>query len=185
MIKNIYLGEKIRLQAQDPKEDAARMVTWQHDTEYARLLDSNPVRLWNTSQNTTWIEKRQKSDAFTDMEFAICVLENEKIIGSCGLDGISWHNRTSWVGIGIGEREYWGKGYGTEAMQILARYAFKELGLYRLNLNVFAYNKRAIKSYEKVGYVIEGRTREAIHRDSKRWDVIFMGLIHKDFRLKT
>ena len=161
---------------------AARMVTWQHDSEYARLMDSEPIRLWNASQNTAWIEKQQKGDAFTEIEFAILALNSHKVIGSCGLDGISWHNRTSWVGIGIGERDYWGKGYGTEAMQILARYAFEELGLYRLNLNVFSYNTRAIKSYEKVGYVAEGKIREAIHRDDKRWDVIFMGLLAQDFR---
>ena len=66
-------------------------------------------------------------------------------------------------------------------MKMVARYAFEELGLYRINLNVFAYNTRAIKSYEKVGYVVEGKTREAVHRDGKRWDVIFMGLLREDF----
>ncbi len=183
MNTNLYIGEKIRLAARDPKEDAARMVTWQSDTEFSRLMDSDPVRLFNASQNTTWIEKQQKGDAFTGIEFTIYTLEEGKPIGFVGLDGISWHNRTSWVGIGIGERDYWGKGYGTEAMNMIARYAFEELGLYRINLNVFAYNKRAIKSYEKVGYKVEGKTREAVHRDGKRWDVIFMGLLAKDFRL--
>ena len=185
MIENIYLGEKIRLQALDPKKDAKRMATWQRDTEYARLADSDPVRLWNASQNKKWIEDGQEEGAFEEIEFAIYALDSEKVIGIVGLDGISLHNRTAWVGIGIGEREYWGKGYGTEAMQILARYAFEELGLYRLNLNVFAYNERAIKSYEKVGYKVEGRVREAVHRDGKRWDVIFMGLLAKDLRLES
>ena len=182
MIENIYIGEKIRLQARDPKEDAKRMAIWQQDTEFARLADSDPVRLWNAKQNIEWIEKGQKGDSFTSIEFAIVVLDDEKIIGSVGLDGISLHNRTAWVGIGIGEREYWGQGYGTEAMKMVARYAFEELGLYRLNLNVFAYNTRAIKSYEKVGYQIEGKLREAVHRDGKRWDVIFMGLLAEDYR---
>ena len=182
-MKNIYIGEKVRLVARDPKEDAARMAVWQRDSEYARLMDSDPVRLFNASQNTTWIEKQQKGDAFEAIEFAIYALDEDKVIGSVGLDGISWHNRTSWVGIGIGERDYWGKGCGTDAMKIIARYAFEELGLHRLNLNVFAYNTRAIRSYEKVGYKVEGSVREAVHRDGKRWDVIFMGLLRKDFRL--
>jgi len=183
MSTNIYIGEKVRLIARDSKKDAARMAIWQRDTEFARLQDSDPVRLWNVSQNTDWIEKQQKGDAFDGIEFAILTLDEDKVIGSCGLDGISWHDRTSWVGIGIGERDYWGKGYGTDAMHILARYAFEELGLYRLNLNVFSYNERAIRSYEKVGYKVEGTVREALHRDGKRYDLVFMGLLREDFSL--
>ncbi|MCP4140957.1 MAG: GNAT family N-acetyltransferase [Chloroflexi bacterium] len=183
-MKNIYISEKVRLIARDPKKDAARMAIWQRDTEFARLQDSDPVRLWNVSQNTAWIEKQQKSDAFDGIEFTIYTLDKDKPIGFVGLDGISWHDRTSWVGIGIGERDYWGKGYGTDAMQILAHYAFEELGLYRLNLNVFSYNTRAIRSYEKVGYKVEGTVREALHRDGKRYDLIFMGLLREDFRHK-
>ena len=112
----------------------------------------------------------------------IRTLDGDKPIGFVGLDDISWHNGSSWVGIGIGERKYWSKGYGTDAMQIIACYAFEELDLHRLTLNVFAYNTRAIRAYEKIGYQVEGRIAEAVHREGKRWDVIFMGLLREDWR---
>lgn len=182
MIDDVYRGEKVRLVAIDPQKDAQRFASWGRDTEYARLLDSDPVRLWSVGQVKEWFEKQLKADAFEEIQFMIRTLDGDETIGFVGLDGISWHNGNSWVGIGIGERENWSKGYGTDAMHIIARYAFEELGLHRLSLNVFAYNTRAIRSYEKIGYQVEGRVLEAIHRDGQRWDIIFMGLLHEEWR---
>jgi RimJ/RimL family protein N-acetyltransferase len=181
MNKDIYRGEKVRLVAIEPEKDAELMAAWRRDTEYARLLDSDPVRLWSAGQTKEWLEKQQKADTFEGIAFMIRTLDGDKPIGFVGLDGISWHNGNSWVGIGIGEREYWSKGCGTDAMRIMARYAFEELGLHRLTLNVFAYNSRAIRTYEKVGFKVEGRISEAVHREGKRWDVVFMGLLREDW----
>ncbi len=178
---NLFRSEKLRLVALNPETDAQLMNKWRRDTEYARLLDSDPVRLFNKAENKEWVEKMQKADCFDGIEFMIYALPEDKPIGFVGLDGINWHNGVSWTGIGIGEREYWSKGYGSEAMHMVARYAFEELGLHRISLNVFEYNERAIRSYEKVGFKVEGRVREAVHRDGKRWDVVFMGLLRDDW----
>lgn len=183
MTTDLFSSEKLRLVALNPETDAKLMNKWRRDTEYARLLDSDPVRLYNTAQNKEWIEKMQKTEAFEGIEFMIHTLEDDKPIGFIGLDGINWHHGVSWTGIGIGEREYWSKGFGAEAMRMVARYAFEELGLHRLSLNVFSYNTRAIRSYEKVGFKVEGKVREAVHRDGQRWDVVFMGLLREDFSM--
>jgi RimJ/RimL family protein N-acetyltransferase len=182
MIENIYQGDKVRLVAVEPQKDSELFAAWQRDAEYARMLDSEPIRMWSTRQNKGWLEKQQKSETFDGIEFMIRTLENDKTIGFIGLDGISWHNGNSWVGIGIGQRDYWDHGYGTDAMRILARYAFEELGLHRLTLNVFGYNTRAIHVYEKFGYQVEGRIPEALHREGKRWDMIFMGLLREEWQ---
>ena len=182
MHNDIYRGGKVRLVAIEPEKDAELMAAWRRDSEYSRLLDSDPVRLRSVGQTKEWLEKQQKADAFEEIGFVIRALKEDKPIGFVGLDGISWHNGNSWVGIGIGDREYWGKGCGTDAMQIIARYAFEELGLHRLTLNVFAYNTRAIRVYEKVGYKVEGRVLEAVHREGKLWDIIFMGLLRDEWR---
>jgi len=181
MTTNLFRSKRLRLVALNPETDAQLMNQWRRDTEYARLLDSDPVRLFNKAENKAWVEKMQKAEAFNGIEFMIHAQPEDKPVGFIGLDGINWHNGFSWVGIGIGEREYWGKGYGTEAMRLVARYAFEELGLHRLSLNVFSYNERAIHSYEKVGFKVEGTVPEAVHRDGKRWDVVFMGLLREDF----
>jgi RimJ/RimL family protein N-acetyltransferase len=182
MSDNIYQGEKVRLAAIEPQKDAGLFAAWQRDAGYARMLDSEPVRMWSAGQNKEWLEKEQKAETFKTIEFMIRTLEKDETIGFTALDGISWHNGNSWVGIGIGRRDYWDHGYGTDAMRILARYAFEELGLYRLTLNVFGYNTRAIRVYEKIGYQVEGRIPEALHREGKRWDMIFMGLLREEWQ---
>jgi RimJ/RimL family protein N-acetyltransferase len=81
------------------------------------------------------------------------------------------------VGIGLGDRNYWGRGYGTEAMRLVVNYAFAELNLARVGLEAFAYNTRAVRSYEKVGFSLEGRQREQMRRDGRRLDVVRMGIL--------
>ena len=67
-------------------------------------------------------------------------------------------------------------------MQVLLRYAFDELNLYRVTLNTFEYNPRAIRSYEKAGFKVEGRVRKYLNREGRRWDVIFMGILAEEWR---
>jgi RimJ/RimL family protein N-acetyltransferase len=86
------------------------------------------------------------------------------------------------VGLGIGDRNDWGKGYGTDAMKIILRFAFTELNLRRVTLTVFEYNPRAIRSYEKVGFRHEGRLRSILLRDGKRWDMLYMGILAEDWK---
>jgi RimJ/RimL family protein N-acetyltransferase len=81
----------------------------------------------------------------------------------------------------VGEREYWGRGYGTEAMRLVLQFAFQELNLHRVSLGVFAYNERAIRSYEKAGFRIEGRLRQGIHRVNQRWDEVVMGILRSEW----
>jgi RimJ/RimL family protein N-acetyltransferase len=79
--------------------------------------------------------------------------------------------------ITIGERDAWGRGLGTEATEMMLEHAFERLGLHRVGLSVFSYNLRAIRAYEKAGFRIEGRQREAILRDGRYWDEIQMGVL--------
>ena len=86
------------------------------------------------------------------------------------------------MAIGLGEQEYWGKGYGTEAMKLALHYAFSELNLRRVSLGVFAYNQRAVHSYEKTGFRLEGRMRGMLMRQGKRWDILFMGILREEWQ---
>ena len=89
MIKNIFVGEKVRLLAMDPEKDGKRMSVWRRDTEYVRLQDSDPLRLWSANQMKDWFEKKQKSEAFEGIDLMICPLESDQPIGFVELDGIS------------------------------------------------------------------------------------------------
>lgn len=103
------------------------------------------------------------------------------MIGELGLDVVNWPGRDAFVGLGIGETEYWNKGYGTDVMNILLRFAFLEVNLQRVTLSVFEYNPRAIRSYEKAGFRHEGRVRKVLNKEGKLWDVLLMGILREEW----
>jgi RimJ/RimL family protein N-acetyltransferase len=183
MSNNLFQGELVRFVAAEPQLAAGLFAKWMRDSEFVRLLDTDPARLLSVDKYKEWFEKdlveQQKND---ELFFLIRTLEEDLTIGLIGLDGIQWVHGDAWVGIGLGEREYWGEGYGTDAMRILQRYAFEELNLHRLSLSVFEYNSRAIRSYEKAGFVIEGRVRQFLNRDGRRYDMIFMGILRDEWK---
>lgn len=180
MNANLFTGQLVRLSAMDAEASAEQFACWDRDMEYMRLLDSDPRHLLTVKQIKAEIEKEEAEAQ--EIQFAIRTLADDRLIGFVDLDGITWAHGDSFVGIGIGDRAYWGKGYGTDAMRVLLRYAFTELNLYRLSLNVFSYNLRAVRAYEKVGFVIEGRQRQALRRDGQYHDLIFMGVLRDDWQ---
>jgi RimJ/RimL family protein N-acetyltransferase len=141
-----------------------------------RLLDNDPARPVSARITRGRFEGELDPDNLDGFYFIIHKLDADQRIGFVGLGGISWNHGEAWVGIGLGERAYWGKGYGTDAMRVILRYAFTELNLHRVSLGVFEYNPRAIRSYEKVGFVSEGRSRKQVGREGKRWDEVHMGI---------
>lgn len=177
MINSIFEGTLVRLCPINSEEDAKLYATWSRDSEYMRLSDWDPANLYAVSLVKTFLEKEDEGDC----NFMIETTAERKRIGSIGLDGIDWSNRNACVGIGIGDKDYWGKGYGTEAMQLILSYAFTELNLHRILLQVFEYNPRAIHSYEKCGFRIEGREPEIMNREGRRWDVINMGILRSEW----
>jgi RimJ/RimL family protein N-acetyltransferase len=176
MNTSVFDGKLVHLTIVDPEKDAEMLTKWDHDSEYDRLLNAGAAYMWPPKMMKEWIEK-EKDIYF----FIIRTLADDQPIGLVDLSGFNWSARSAWVGIGLGERDFWGKGYGTDAMQVILRYAFEELNLNRVNLDVFEYNERAKKSYLKCGFVEEGRTRKAMTRDGKRWDIIYMGILRSEW----
>ncbi len=179
MNENLLCGDLVRLTREEPEVLAKLESLWSANSEYSRLLDWDPARRFSVRTTQKWIEKSLEND--NDYNFVIRTLTDDRIIGGIGLDGIRWTHRDTFVGIGIGDRDLWGKGYGTDAMKIILRYAFTELNLRRVTLDVFEYNPRGVHSYEKAGFVIEGRERGQILREGRRWDVIYMGILREDW----
>jgi RimJ/RimL family protein N-acetyltransferase len=103
-------------------------------------------------------------------------------IGKCLYMDIDWRNRLAEVGIFIGEVSLWNQGYGSEAMGLLLRHAFDTLNLNRIFLSVFESNPRAIRCYEKAGFVLEGRLRQAEYQDGQFVDVLLMSVLRQDWQ---
>ncbi len=102
-------------------------------------------------------------------------------VGNCGFDKIDWRNRSGELGIFIGEKSYWSQGYGTEAVRLLVKHGFETLNLNRIFLRVFSNNLRAIRSYEKAGFIAEGHMRQAEFRHGAYKDVILMSVLRSEW----
>jgi RimJ/RimL family protein N-acetyltransferase len=171
-------GRLIRLAAPDPDRDAVEMAAWSRDTEMLRLMDDDPARPWSPSLLQERMSQEPTLDHFW---FMVRRLEDDRLIGEAGLGGISWVHGEAWLYISLGDRSCWGKGYGTDAVRVLLRYAFEDLNLTRVSLGVYDYNPRAMRVYEKVGFVHEGRLRQIVRRDGGWHDEIVMGVLREDW----
>lgn len=181
-MKDIYAGEFVRLSAIDVDEFAKSLVRWNRDSEFVRFLNSGIARVLSEKKEKEWIEKVMDEQNVNSHFFAIRSLADDGLLGLIDLFVDSWPARNTYVGIGIGEREFWGKGYGTDAMNAILRYAFVELNMNRVTLIVFDYNPRAIRSYEKVGFRHEGRIRSYLNKEGKRWDMLSMGVLREEWK---
>ena len=179
-MKDIYRGSLVRLANDSPEIMAKAFVKWDRDTEQHRLADSDPAMLFSEKKIKDFIEKRagKNPQAFP---FSIRTLADDKLIGGVSLWVNSWTHADTWVGISIGEREYWGKGYGTEATRLMLDYAFATLDLHSVMLRVYAYNLAGYRAYLKAGFRECGRRRQCKHMGGALWDVIYMECLASEF----
>jgi RimJ/RimL family protein N-acetyltransferase len=178
MENDLFRGRLVRLGATSLESAAERVARWAQNSEYYRLLDTEPTRPITAKALKEEWDKEEEGDWVV---FDIITLEDDKAIGFVSLNDIDSVHSKCWVGIGLGEPDYWGRGFGTEAMRLALSYAFTELNLHRVNLGVFEYNPRAIRSYEKAGFVHEGRARQELLREGQSWDGLYMGILRPEW----
>ncbi|WP_138204121.1 GNAT family N-acetyltransferase [Haloimpatiens lingqiaonensis] len=114
--------------------------------------------------------------------FAIVDVEKDELIGNCGYPKLDHINRIGEVGIFIGNKDYWGKGYGQDVLNLLLDFGFNVLNLHNISLKVYSFNKQAIKCYKKVGFKEAGRLREAKLIAGKAYDEIFMDILDTEYQ---
>jgi RimJ/RimL family protein N-acetyltransferase len=172
-------GTKVRLTALS-RDDAATIAGWSGDVGYLRLQDTNLALPKSQAQIAADLEPEKSSNTIV---FAIRTVADGALIGTIGFYEIEWANQGAWLGMGIGARDAWGQGYGTEALHLALQYAFDELNLHRITLTVIAYNERAIALYEQAGFRREGVFREFGQRDGRRYDMVLYGLLRPEWEL--
>ena len=180
-MRDVLTGKFVRLSAFDPEEMSKAFPRWNRNSEYVRLLNSSARPMQSPKAALKWMEEEAAEMSPSGYYFGIRTLAEDKLIGELGLDVVSWPGRDAFVGLGIGETEYWGKGYGTEMMNLCLRYAFTELCVHRVSLGLHEYNPRALRSYEKAGFRLEGRTRKDMMREGKRSDTLWMGILREEW----
>jgi len=158
------------------ESDLEMKVKWINDPDVHKYLHYEiPLRLDKTID---WFRRVSKDSSRYD--FVIETTEADPI-GLVGLIGINERYQTAEFYIAIGNKAYWGKGVGTEAASLIAKWAFGSLGLYKLWVTVRAENSAMIAMMKKIGYQTEGILREERVVDGKRVDIVRMGLLKKEF----
>lgn len=160
------------------QENLPSIVRWYRDPELARLTRYHMQPMSLEEIERYFMTRLLAADA---LAFGIHERKSDRLIGLTTFSALDPDNASVLFHITIGERDAWGRGFGTEAAELMLGHAFERLGLHRVGLSVFAFNERAIRSYEKAGFRVEGRLREAIARDGRFWDEIQMGVLREEW----
>jgi len=160
--------------------DAERFVKWFSDPEVNKFMN---YRNFTLAFEKQYIKNRLKTK--TKNNFHFCIDTKEGIhIGSCGLENISSIHKRATFGIIIGDKKYWNQGLGSEASRIILDYGFRKLKLHRIDLDVYAYNQRAIKVYKRLGFKLEGKKREHAYWNRKYYDAYQMSILDREWKKK-
>lgn len=179
----LFEGDLIRLDTINPEKDVETLSRWTHDPEYLRLTSAEPARPLSPGQVKEKLEESAKETEKrrNQFDFAIRTRADDRLVGTASINRIQWTHGIGMLRLAIGQPEDRGKGYGSEAVKLLLRYAFDELNLHRLSAMTFEYNAGAQRLLERNGFVVEVRRRQAIHRDGRRWDALHLGLLRAEW----
>jgi RimJ/RimL family protein N-acetyltransferase len=176
-MKNPFLiGERIYLRPLE-REDAPLLTSWaNHPESRAFLRRPRPTSL---AQQEEELARRPGEDAVV---MGIACKDDDALLGRIALREIDARHRQAELGLFIGPVEQWGKGYGTEATRLVVRYAFDTLNLHRVQLHVQADNARAVRIYERLGFVREGLLRQDRYREGRYVDSYVMAVLRDEWR---
>ena len=169
------VGDRIYLSPRSI-EDAEKFTEWMNDFYVTDYTGRSGTIMSLEGEKKYLIE-----NANPEATFSIITLDEDKIIGTVGLERINHIHRTATLGVFIGDRNYLSKGYGTEAIRLLLDYGFNYMNLHSVKLEVMSFNKRALKCYKKCGFKETGRIRDNKFINGNYYDTITMDILRNEF----
>lgn len=160
------------------KSDGPDIVRWRNQKEITDNLFSDPGLTLH--QHNAWYKKYLKEK--TRIEFMIIKKQDNKKIGTIGLNKIDRKNQKAEYGILIGEKDEWGQGYAKEATFAILNYGFKKLNLHKIYLEVFCENTNAIRLYKKIGFIEEGLFKKDVVKNGEFKDVMRMAILEEEWK---
>jgi RimJ/RimL family protein N-acetyltransferase len=164
------------------RDDLVRLWEFNNDLEVELAGGGDPPMPQSLERLQADFDREAAKGGRDDATFAIDV--NGQFIGVCGLSHFNATAQTAELGIGIGDKAYWGQGYGREAVALLLEYAFRYRNFQRVWLWVHAANERAIRAYRAVGFVEEGRLRRHVWSDGRYDDAVYMGMLKEEWEAR-
>lgn len=179
----MIFGDRVRLRAIE-RDDLPRYVTWFNDPEVRQNL--NMFLPMSQAEEEKWYEDLLNREPM-ERPLAIDVKEGDNWVhvGGCGIFSFDKLARSAELGISIGDKSYWDKGYGTDALKTLMRHGFETLNLRRISLQVFESNPRAVNVYERLGFIEEGRLRQSRFIQGRYEDTLIMAILRDEWQLKA
>jgi RimJ/RimL family protein N-acetyltransferase len=171
------IGERVFLRPFS-KDYLPYIQKWSDDAELRKLIGE--VAPMSRADTEKWYK-----ELLADKDriwFAIVLKKGDRVIGEAGLLRMFSPWRSTDMTIIIGEKNEWGKGYGTEVGHLLLHYAFRQLGFHRISIGVVGFNKRALRFWESLGFKKEGVERDAHYYDDEFSDGIMMSILENEFR---
>jgi len=168
------IGENIYLSPIN-MDDYETYTEWINDLEIS-------INLGNAHQIFNLDKEKEITEQLVENNFAIIDKAGDKLIGNCGIFDIDQVNKHGELGILIGEKDYWDKGIGKEAISLILDYGFNLLNLHNIMLKVYSFNKRGIKCYKKLGFKEIGKRRESRQVAGEKYDEIYMDILSSEFK---
>ena len=165
------------------REDLPRLHEFNNDLEVELLGGGDPPIPQPLARLQAQFDQDAARAGRDDTNFVIEA--DGTVIGQCGLYHFDWTAHSCGLGIAIGDRAYWGQGYGRESVTVLLEYAFRYRNFQKVWLTVNSTNERAIRSYNSCGFVQEGRLRRHTWNDGKYVDLIYMGVLKEEWEAKN
>jgi RimJ/RimL family protein N-acetyltransferase len=168
-------GEHVILRAFEP-EDAERCYRWMNDPNIVRTLKTRyPIAF---SNEVEWLERAMHASN-NERHFAIERKDDRSHIGNASIHDIDWVSRNAWFGLFVGEPSAWNRGFGGDAIGTLVRFAFDDMNLTKLRINVFDYNDRAKHVLEARGFVQEGKLERDFYREGQWHDIVILSIFRE------
>lgn len=177
--RGILDGERVRLRALDER-DVPQLEAWWHDPVTA-ILQQDVVRPQPSGSAGEQIRRWSANDGPTAAGFSVVRPDDGILLGHVTVFGVDPKNRAGTLAIVLGP-EHAGRGHGTDAVRVMVRYGFCEMGLHRIGLQTYAFNTRALAAYQKAGFREEGRRREVVFHDGSFHDEVHLGLLEHEWR---
>jgi RimJ/RimL family protein N-acetyltransferase len=171
-------GERVWLRPAE-RTDIPTFVRWFNDVETTSFLSARAPM--GTALEERWFERMLEAQGKDGYLFVMCLLENDRAIGTIGFFDIDHVDGNAGVGIMIGDKSLWGQGLGTDGLGALLDFGFGQLRLERIWLEVYDFNERGRRSYEKCGFVLEGTQRRATFRRGAFHDVHLMAILRDEW----
>ena len=173
----ILSGTNVYLRKLDENDVSERYVGWLNDPETTRYMECRFTK-WTLENLSAYVRQRQNPSEYF---FAICLKNDNRHIGSVKLGPITVNHLTADIGLLIGDKSCWGKGFGTEAIRLATDFSFREIKLQKLIAGTYIDNIASIKAFEKCGYSREGYLKSHLYSEGKMVDALLFGYVATDF----